>query len=164
MSLSGSDRHSLQTPDRRRTSKRRCGDCSHAGTTERLLRCCRTGALARPIQPVIRPTRWHARWTVHPPSSPTHPDQSTYHRRSAPPSAPPGAEVIWTAARTFASRGGFRPRTKTGPMRLALANDAIYQQAAGAAAVVGGAERQQWLLARALAVAGWSVIVGVRND
>jgi glycosyltransferase involved in cell wall biosynthesis len=42
-------------------------------------------------------------------------------------------------------------------------NDVVYMQAAGAPAVVGGAERQQWLLARALAGSGWAVSVGVRS-
>jgi glycosyltransferase involved in cell wall biosynthesis len=46
--------------------------------------------------------------------------------------------------------------------KLAFVNDTVYGYASGAS-VVGGAERQQWLLARALARTGWSVIVGVRD-
>ena len=46
-------------------------------------------------------------------------------------------------------------------MKIVFANDAVYGYASGAP-VVGGAERQQWLLGRALATAGWSVTVGVR--
>jgi glycosyltransferase involved in cell wall biosynthesis len=47
-------------------------------------------------------------------------------------------------------------------MKIVFANDIIYGWASGAP-VVGGAERQQWLLARALAASGWSVTVGVRK-
>jgi glycosyltransferase involved in cell wall biosynthesis len=47
-------------------------------------------------------------------------------------------------------------------MKIVFANDTIYGWASGAS-VVGGAERQQWLLARALAATGWSVTVGVRK-
>ena len=47
-------------------------------------------------------------------------------------------------------------------MKIAFANDTIYGYASGAS-VVGGAERQQWLLARALAATGWSVTVGVHE-
>jgi glycosyltransferase involved in cell wall biosynthesis len=47
-------------------------------------------------------------------------------------------------------------------MKLAFVNDTIYGYATGAS-VVGGAERQQWLIARALAAAGWTVTVGVRQ-
>jgi glycosyltransferase involved in cell wall biosynthesis len=46
-------------------------------------------------------------------------------------------------------------------MKLAFTNDYIYRYASGAASAVGGAERQQWLLGRALARAGWRVVVGV---
>jgi glycosyltransferase involved in cell wall biosynthesis len=42
-------------------------------------------------------------------------------------------------------------------------NDLIYLYATDAPSAVGGAERQQWLLARELAAAGWKVTVGVRN-
>jgi glycosyltransferase involved in cell wall biosynthesis len=42
-------------------------------------------------------------------------------------------------------------------------NDGIYAYASGAPSAVGGAERQQWLLARALARNGWSVTMGVRE-
>src|SRR2546428_604106 len=45
-------------------------------------------------------------------------------------------------------------------MKIAFVNDIIYGYASGAS-VVGGAERQQWLLARALAATGWAVTVGV---
>ena len=47
-------------------------------------------------------------------------------------------------------------------MKIVFANDAIYGYATNAF-VVGGAERQQWLLARALAATGWSVTVAVRE-
>ena len=47
-------------------------------------------------------------------------------------------------------------------MKIIFTNDTIYGWASGAS-VVGGAERQQWLLARALAATGWSVTVGVRK-
>ena len=47
-------------------------------------------------------------------------------------------------------------------MKIIITNDTIYGWASGAS-VVGGAERQQWLLARALAATGWSVTVGVRE-
>jgi glycosyltransferase involved in cell wall biosynthesis len=47
-------------------------------------------------------------------------------------------------------------------MKLVFVNDTIHGWASGAP-VVGGAERQQWLLARALAAKGWSVTVGVRS-
>ncbi len=48
-------------------------------------------------------------------------------------------------------------------MKLVFANDGICAYASGAPSVVGGAERQQWLLARALAATGWSVTIGVRE-
>jgi glycosyltransferase involved in cell wall biosynthesis len=48
-------------------------------------------------------------------------------------------------------------------MKLVFVNDGIYSYAAGAPSAVGGAERQQWLLARTLAAKGWFVTVGVRN-
>jgi glycosyltransferase involved in cell wall biosynthesis len=48
-------------------------------------------------------------------------------------------------------------------MKVVLVNDVVYAYASGIPVVVGGAERQQWLLARALAAAGWSVTVGVRQ-
>src|SRR4029453_11769775 len=47
-------------------------------------------------------------------------------------------------------------------MKIVFVDDVIYGYASGAS-VVGGAERQQWLLARALATTGWSVTVGVRE-
>ncbi len=48
-------------------------------------------------------------------------------------------------------------------MKIAFMNDLIYAYAIGAPSAVGGAERQQWLLARAFADAGWQVTVGVRQ-
>ena len=47
-------------------------------------------------------------------------------------------------------------------MKIVFTNDTIYGYATDAA-VTGGAERQQWLLARALAAAGWAVTVGVHE-
>ena len=47
-------------------------------------------------------------------------------------------------------------------MKIVFVNDSIYAHALGQPTVVGGAERQQWFLARALAAAGWVVTVGVR--
>ena len=49
-------------------------------------------------------------------------------------------------------------------MKIVFLNDLIYGYATHAASAVGGAERQQWLLARALAAAGWNVVVGVRTE
>jgi len=49
-------------------------------------------------------------------------------------------------------------------MKLVFINDCIYKYAAGVPSAVGGAERQQWLLARALAAAKWSVAVGVAEE
>jgi glycosyltransferase involved in cell wall biosynthesis len=48
-------------------------------------------------------------------------------------------------------------------MKIAFVNDLIYAYASGSPSAIGGAERQQWLLARALGEAGWSVTVGVRE-
>src|SRR4051812_2449959 len=51
-------------------------------------------------------------------------------------------------------------------LSIAFLNDQIYAFAAQAERgtwATGGAERQQWLLARALASAGWSVTVGIRE-
>jgi glycosyltransferase involved in cell wall biosynthesis len=39
----------------------------------------------------------------------------------------------------------------------------VFAYASGDSLAVGGAERQQWLLARALAAAGWSVTIGVQG-
>src|SRR5919202_4923091 len=47
-------------------------------------------------------------------------------------------------------------------MKIVFTDDPIYGYASGAP-VVGGAERQQWFLARALAATGWAVTVGVRE-
>jgi glycosyltransferase involved in cell wall biosynthesis len=49
-------------------------------------------------------------------------------------------------------------------MKIAFLNDLIYSYANQVPAAVGGAERQQWLLARELAAAGWSVVVAVRTE
>lgn len=48
-------------------------------------------------------------------------------------------------------------------MKIAFLNDGIYTYALGVANAVGGAERQQWLLACALVARGWTVTVGVRE-
>ena len=47
-------------------------------------------------------------------------------------------------------------------MKVAFLNDRIYGYASSDASAVGGNERQQWLLARALASTGWTVCVGIR--
>jgi glycosyltransferase involved in cell wall biosynthesis len=49
-------------------------------------------------------------------------------------------------------------------MKLAFINDSIYKYAAALPSAVGGAERQQWLLARALAAAQRSIVVGVTHE
>ena len=48
-------------------------------------------------------------------------------------------------------------------MKLVIINDVVYGYASGDPSANGGAERYQWLLARALAAAGWTVVVGVRR-
>lgn len=48
-------------------------------------------------------------------------------------------------------------------MKIVFVNEHIYAYASGASGAVGGAERQQWLLSRALAARGWSVVVAVRS-
>ena len=48
-------------------------------------------------------------------------------------------------------------------MKLAVLNDVVYGYACAADWPLGGAERYQWLLARALAAEGWAVTVGVRE-
>jgi len=48
-------------------------------------------------------------------------------------------------------------------VRIVFTDDIIYAYASGSSSAAGGAERQQWLLARALATRGWSVSVGVRK-
>ncbi len=48
-------------------------------------------------------------------------------------------------------------------MKLVFVNDLIYEYASGSPRRVGGAERQQWILARALVSLGWSVTIGVRH-
>jgi len=47
-------------------------------------------------------------------------------------------------------------------VKIVFVNDTIHGYATGAS-VVGGAERQQWLLGRALAATGWQVTVGVHE-
>ena len=49
-------------------------------------------------------------------------------------------------------------------MKMVLVNDVVYRYAANMPTAVGGAERYQWLLARALVAAGWSVTVGVHTE
>jgi len=49
-------------------------------------------------------------------------------------------------------------------MKIAFVNDDIYTYATNDPSAIGGAERQQWLLARALTDARWSVTVGVRGS
>jgi glycosyltransferase involved in cell wall biosynthesis len=48
-------------------------------------------------------------------------------------------------------------------MKIAFVQDGIYAYASGSPRAVGGAERNQWLLARALVENGWSATVGVRD-
>lgn len=48
-------------------------------------------------------------------------------------------------------------------MKLVIVNPLAYEYALGNPKKTGGAERQQWLLARALVKARWSVTVGVRE-
>jgi len=48
-------------------------------------------------------------------------------------------------------------------MKVTFLNDRIYCYASLDPSAVGGSERQQWLLARALASSGWTVCVGVRQ-
>jgi glycosyltransferase involved in cell wall biosynthesis len=48
-------------------------------------------------------------------------------------------------------------------MKVTFLNDQIFRYAVGDTSVVGGSERQQWLLARALASAGWTISVGIRQ-
>jgi glycosyltransferase involved in cell wall biosynthesis len=49
-------------------------------------------------------------------------------------------------------------------MKVAFLNDRIYGYASSDPSAVGGSERQQWLLARALASSGWTVCVGIREQ
>lgn len=49
-------------------------------------------------------------------------------------------------------------------MKIVFLNDLIYSYATQVRGAVGGAERQQWLLARELAAAGWRVVVAVRTE
>jgi glycosyltransferase involved in cell wall biosynthesis len=48
-------------------------------------------------------------------------------------------------------------------MKVAFLNDRIYLYATSDGSFAGGNERQQWLLARALASSGWTVCVGIRD-
>src|SRR6478736_4856664 len=49
-------------------------------------------------------------------------------------------------------------------MKILFLFDGIYEYASGSPRAVGGAERDQWRLARALVASGWSAIVGVRGQ
>jgi len=49
-------------------------------------------------------------------------------------------------------------------MKMVCVNDIVYGYGENDPTAVGGSERYQWLLARALVSAGWSVTVGVRNS
>jgi len=46
-------------------------------------------------------------------------------------------------------------------MKIVFSGEGIYGYASSATSAVGGSERQQWLLARALAANNWEVLVGV---
>ncbi len=46
-------------------------------------------------------------------------------------------------------------------MKIVFLNDVAYEYAIGSPKAVGGTERDIWILSRALAAAGWSVVVGV---
>src|SRR5687767_12618190 len=48
-------------------------------------------------------------------------------------------------------------------MKIVFLNDGPYEYAVGAKNAIGGLERNIWLFSRALAAAGWSVQVGVRE-
>src|SRR5690349_17772980 len=48
-------------------------------------------------------------------------------------------------------------------MKIVFINDVVYKYAVGSPAAYGGAERYQWLLARALAKQGWSVTVAAQT-
>jgi glycosyltransferase involved in cell wall biosynthesis len=48
-------------------------------------------------------------------------------------------------------------------MKIVFTEDGIHAYASSANEAVGGAERQQWYLAKGLAAAGWKVVVGVRG-
>ncbi len=48
-------------------------------------------------------------------------------------------------------------------MKIVFLDDGAYKYASGAPSAVGGTERDLWLLSRALAATGWSVVVGVRE-
>ena len=48
-------------------------------------------------------------------------------------------------------------------MKIVFVNDMVYRYARRDPGAVGGSERYQWLLARALAAFGWATVVGVRR-
>ncbi len=48
-------------------------------------------------------------------------------------------------------------------MKIGFLADAVYAHVAGRPCLFCGAERQQWLLGRALAAAGWQVVFGVQD-
>src|SRR5262249_45154678 len=48
-------------------------------------------------------------------------------------------------------------------MKIAFSNDVVLRYAMSDSSASGGAERAQWLLAKALAATGWAVVVGVRE-
>ncbi|WP_454065131.1 glycosyltransferase family 4 protein [Candidatus Nitrospira salsa] len=49
-------------------------------------------------------------------------------------------------------------------MKMVIVNDMVYRYADNDPTAVGGSERYQWLLARALVSAGWCVTVGVHTE
>lgn len=49
-------------------------------------------------------------------------------------------------------------------MKIAFLNEGIYEYATGSTEANGGLERDQWLLARALAAHGWTAVVGVAGS
>lgn len=48
-------------------------------------------------------------------------------------------------------------------VKVLITNDVVYRYACGDPSAVGGSERYQWMLARALAARGWVVTIGVRE-
>lgn len=54
------------------------------------------------------------------------------------------------------------PRRKTA-VKIGFLADSVYAHVAGLPCLFCGAERQQWLLARALAASGWTVSFGIRQ-
>jgi glycosyltransferase involved in cell wall biosynthesis len=49
-------------------------------------------------------------------------------------------------------------------MKIAFVGDGIYEYATRASEAVGGTERDQWLLSRALATHGWTTVIGVSRS